>query len=83
MFRNFRHLSVKQLDTFNFDIGMFEIPPYDEEGEDPAMTTKRNVHVHSLYHYKIGQFQMSPYYVNYLSGDVIDIPGAHKDTVRN
>ena len=83
MFRNFRHLSVEQLDTFNFDTGMFEIPRYDEEGEDPMTTTQRNVHARRSYHYKIGQFETSPYYVNYLSDDVIDIPGAHKDTVRN
>ena len=60
MFRNFRHLSVEQLDTFNFDTGMFDIPPYDKEGEDPAMTTKWNVHAPRSYHYKIGQFETSP-----------------------
>jgi len=83
MLRNFRHLSLEQLDAFNVDTGVFEIPPYDEEGEDPAMMTKRNVHARRSYHYKIGQFKTSPFYVNYLSDAIINIPGAHRDTVRN
>ncbi len=83
MVRNFRHLSLEQLDTFNVNTGLFEIPPYDKEGEDPLMMTKQNVHVRHSYHYKIRQFKTSPYYVNYLSDDIIDIPSVHTDTVRN
>ncbi len=40
MFRNFCHLLLEQLDAFNVYTGLFEIPPYDEEGEDPAMMMK-------------------------------------------
>ncbi len=40
MFRNICHLSLEQLDAFNVYTGLFEIPPYDEEGEDPAMMMK-------------------------------------------
>ncbi len=35
------------------------------------------------YHYKIGLYETSPYYVNYLSNDIVQIPGANDDTVRN
>ncbi len=66
MFCNFCHLSLEQLDTFNVDTGLFEIPPY-QEGED----------------YKIGKYEMSPYYVNYLSDEIIQLPGVHTDTVQN
>jgi hypothetical protein len=62
---NFRRLSLEQLDTFNVDTGLFEIP--DQEGEEPAMKMQRNVHVRRSYHYKIGQYKTSWYYVNYLS----------------
>ena len=78
---NFRRLSLEQLDTFNVDTGLFEIP--DQEGEEPAMKMQRNVHVRRSYHYKIGQYEMSPYYVNYLIDKIIQIPSAHTDTVCN
>ncbi len=50
MLRNFHHLSLEQLDTFNVDTGLFEIPPYDEEGEDPSKMMKRNVQARRSYH---------------------------------
>ena len=58
LWRNFRHLSLAQLDMFNADTGLFEIP--DQEGEEPAMKTQQKVHARRTYHYKIGQYKTSP-----------------------
>ncbi len=82
MLCNFRHLFLEQLDTFNVDNRLFKIPPY-QEGEDPAMMTKLNIHTCWSYHNKIWQYETSPYYVNYLSDEIIQIPIAHTDTVQN
>jgi hypothetical protein len=65
---NFCHLSLEQLDTFNIDTGLFKIP--DQEGEEPVMKTQWNIHAHWSYHYKIGQYETLPYYVNYLSDEM-------------
>ena len=35
LWRNFRHLSLAQLDMFNADTGLLEIP--DQGGDEPAM----------------------------------------------
>ena len=79
--RNFRHLSLAQLDTFNADTGLFEIP--DQGGDEPAMMKQRKVHARRSYHYKIGQYNTLQYYLNYLSDKMINIPGSHVDTVQN
>ena len=81
LWRNFRHLSLAQLDMFNADTGLLEIP--DQGGDEPVMMKQRKVHARRSYHYKIGQYKTLPYYLNYLSDEMIDIPGAHADTVRN
>ncbi|KAL3800597.1 hypothetical protein ACHAW5_001065 [Stephanodiscus triporus] len=81
MFRDIRHMTSAQWDTFNAHSGMFEIPLDDI---DPAQPRKqRRVRARRSYHYKIGRYETSPYYLNYLSDDVVQIPGANDDTVRN
>ncbi len=42
LLRNFRCLSLAQLDTFNADTGLFEIP--DQEREELVMKPQRKVH---------------------------------------
>ena len=84
MLRNFRHLSLDQLDSFHADTGLFEIPdPGGLEGEDPAKFVQRKVHAQRSYHYKIGKFDTAPYYLNYLSNEMIDIPGSQPESIRN
>ena len=80
LFRNIRQLSLSEWDNFNTHSGMFEIqrPP-------PAAQKKkkqRKVHARRTYHYKIGQYQTAPFFMNYLSDDIVKIPGANDDTVR-
>ena len=81
MFRNIRHMTSAQWDTFNAHSGMFEIPLDDIDPAQPKK--KRRAHTRRSYHYKIGRYETSPYYLNYLSDDVVQIPGANDDTVRN
>ena len=87
-FRNLRHMTAEQWDTFNPHTGMFEIPQQDGADDiDPTQQLlkkkKRRAHARRSYHYKISQYKTSPYYMNYLSSDIVQIPGANDDTVRN
>ena len=81
MFRDIRHMTSAQWDNFNAHSGMFEIPLDDIDLAQPRK--QRRVRARWSYHYKIGRYETSPYYLNYLSDDVVQIPGANDDTVRN
>ena len=86
MFRNIRNVTSAQWDTFNAHSGMFEIPLALDDEIDPAQglsKKKRKAHARRSYHYKIGRYETSPYYIHYLSDDTVHIPGANDDTVRN
>ena len=86
MFRNIRNITSAQWDTFNAHSGMFEIPLALDDEIDPAQglsKKKRKAHARRSYHYKIGRYETSPYYIHYLSDDTVHIPGANNDTVRN
>ena len=85
LFRNIRHLSLEEWDGFNPATGSFEIPKdREEEGTaQPPSKKKRKIHARRAYHYKIGRYQSSPFYINYLSHDIVQVPGANDDTVRN
>ena len=83
MLCNIRHLSLEEWESFNPSAGMFEVPADCEaEGEEPPVK-QRKVHARRSYHYKIGQFQSAPLYTNFLSDEIVRIPGANDDTVRN
>jgi hypothetical protein len=89
-FRNLRHMTAAQWDTFNPHSGMFEIPLDGADDIDSTHPTqqllkkkKRRAHARRSYHYKISQYKTSPYYMNYLSNDIVQIPGTNDDTVRN
>jgi hypothetical protein len=82
LFRNIRNATLAQWDTFNVHCGMFEIPLQDEMLQ-PSNKKKRKVHARRSYHYKIGCYETSLYYTKYLSNDIVQIPGANDDTVRN
>ncbi len=69
---------------------MFEIPQDGADDIDSTHPTqqllkkkKRRAHACRSYHYKISQYKTSPYYMNYLSNDIVQIPGTNDDTVRN
>ena len=81
MFRDIRHMTSAQWDTFNAHSGMFEVPLDDIDLAQPRK--QRRARARRSYHYKIGRYETSPYYLNYLSDDVVQIPGANDDTVRN
>jgi hypothetical protein len=84
LFRNIRHLSAAEWDSFDARSGMFEIP--DDIDKCPAQARekkKRKIHVRRAYHYKIGQYESSPYYTKFLSDAMVRVPGANDDTVRN
>ena len=84
-FRNIRHMTSVQWDTFNAQSGTFETPSLDEDiDQAPSPSTKKRIAPRRRsYHYKIGRYETSPYYLNYLSDDVVQIPGANDDTIRN
>ena len=83
-FRNVCRMTLAQLEAFNLCSGMFKIPLKDIHPPLSRLSKKKQkVHVYCFYHYKIGQYQMSPYYINFLSSDMVKIPGANDDTVRN
>lgn len=86
MFRNIRHMTAAQWDTFNTHSGMFKILLDKADDIDLAQQLskkKRRAHARRSYHYKIGRYETSPNYMNYLSNDIVQIPGANDDTVRN
>ena len=84
LYRNIRHMTLAQWDTFNMRSGMFEIPLEDiGRPQAPVSKKKRKVHARRSYHYKIGQYETSPYYKNFLSDEIVRIPGANDNTVRN
>ena len=83
MFRNIRHMTSAQWDTFNAHSGMFENPIDVIDPAQQLSKKKRRAHARRSYHYKIGRYETSPYYLNYLSNDIVQIPGAIDDTVRN
>jgi hypothetical protein len=63
---------------------MFEIPDDDtEEGPAQQRKKKRKIHARRAYHYKIGQYESSPYYSNFLSDAIVRVPGANDGTVRS
>ena len=77
-FRNIRHLSAAEWDSFDARSGMFEIPddtdkcPAQERGERKK---KRKIHARRAYHYKIGQYESSAYYNNFLSDAIVQVAG--------
>ena len=82
LFRNIRHLSAAEWDSFDASSGMFVIPDDDtEEGPAQQRKKKRKIHARRAYHYKIGQYESSPYYSNFLSDAIVRVPGANDGTV--
>jgi hypothetical protein len=66
MFRNIRHMTAAQWDTFNAHSGMFEILQDEADDIDPAQQLskkKPRAHARRSYHYKIGQYETYPYYM--------------------
>jgi hypothetical protein len=83
LLRNIRHLSVAELECLDVHSGVFEIPGGTMEGEHLLSQKKRKIHARRSYHYKIGKYESSPYYINFLSDEIVLVPGANDDSVRN
>ena len=83
LLRNIRHLSVAELECLDVHSGIFKIPGGTMEGEHLLSKKKRKIHARRSYHYKIGKYESSPYYINFLSDAIVLVPGANDDSVRN
>jgi hypothetical protein len=61
LFRNIRTLSIDQWDSFNIETAELEGEGNIEE--DPPPKKKRKIHSPRAYHYTIGDYESSTYYV--------------------
>ena len=70
-----------QIQHTQWDVGHWDVQDY--RADRTSIKKKRKVHARWSYHYKIGQYQLSPYSIIFLSDTIIQIPGASNNTVRN
>jgi hypothetical protein len=80
---NIMHLLVAELECLDVHSGVFKIPGGTMEQEHLLSKKKRKIHAHRSYHYKIGKYESSPYYIIFLSDEIVRVPGANDDSVRN
>ena len=84
LFRNIRTLSIDQWDSFNIETAEFEGKGEGEGNieEDAPPKKKRKIHSPRAYHYTIGDYESSTYYVKFLSNQIVRVPFHSDCTVR-
>ena len=92
LFQNLRSLTSADWENLNCATGRFE-PSADNDADDAdddgdldhsrrRKKKKRKIPVCRSYHYKIGEYFTSTYYVKFLSDSMVCVPGESDATVR-
>ena len=83
-FRNIRFLSIDQWESFNTSMGELEngVDIDDSNDAQGKKKKKRKIHSPHSYHYIIGDYESSTYYVKFLSDRRVRVPFQNDCTVR-
>ena len=85
LFRNIRSLTMDEWDAFSTSTGEFEMSRSGDEALDknnPRPKKKRKIHSPRSYHYTIGDYASSTYYLKFLSNNTVRVPFHRDCTVR-
>jgi len=90
LFLNFRSITLKDWENLNCATGSFEPcadiaadDDYDDDDHWASRENKRKIPAPRSYHYIIGDYYTSTFYMKFLSDSVVQVPGEADATVRN